>query len=337
MSESGDYDPGPWSGYDFNSARRAYDDVIDRSYADAVVAKKDRSDCVPNEVISESEAPLIIVTDVTGSMGEWPATIFSKLPYLDLEGKEYLGKELEICFAAVGDMFSDSYPLQVQNFAKSTDLKTKLESLIIEKGGGGTKQESYDLAALYFLKNCKTPNAIRKPILIFIGDEGFYNFVDPAGGAEWARADMSERLSLETLFEQLCEKFSVYCVLKPYGSSSATAINELNDTNKGIAEQWESLLGADRIAVLPEAGRVVDVIFGILAKDTDRIEYFEDELKGRQKKEQVNLVLKSLNTMHTLPKIEHKKSMKKLPAPGKSVTRHGGNNDNSPKSKSLLG
>jgi len=336
MSESGDYDPGPWSGYDFKSARRAYDSVIDRSYTDAVVAKKGRADCVPDEVVSESESPLIIVTDVTGSMGEWPATIFSKLPYLDLEGKEYLGDELEICFAAVGDMFSDSYPLQVQPFAKSTDLKTKLESLIIEGGGGGSKQESYDIAALYFLKNCKTPNAIRKPILIFIGDEGFYNFVDTAGGEEWARADMSERLSLETLFSQLMEKFSVYCVLKSYGSSHATAINEMSGTNKSIAEQWENLIGADRIAVLPEAGRVVDVIFGILAKDTNRIEYFENELKGRQNENQVDLVLKSLNTMHTLPKIEHKKSAKKLPAPGKSVTRGHNNDDDAPKSKSLL-
>jgi hypothetical protein len=30
-------------------------------------------------------------------MGDWPATMFSKLPYLENEGKEYLGEDFEIC------------------------------------------------------------------------------------------------------------------------------------------------------------------------------------------------------------------------------------------------
>lgn len=95
MSEAGDYTPAPcWSGHNFKSARRAYDDVVDRSYNDAVSKGVDRGDLVPDSLTTDCEAPLVIVCDVTGSMGEWPATIFSKLPYLEFEAKEYLGEGL---------------------------------------------------------------------------------------------------------------------------------------------------------------------------------------------------------------------------------------------------
>ena len=336
MSESGDYDPGPWKGYDFTSARRAYDSHIDRSDSDAVSASVSRADCVPDKVTSESESPLIICCDVTGSMGAWPATIFSKLPYLDLEGKEYLGDNMEVCFVAVGDAFSDKYPLQVQPFATGKDMEGTLKKLIIEGGGGGSTQESYDLAALYMLKNCECPKAIRKPILIFIGDEGLYNFVDQSKGEEWARCDLSKRMPLDSLFKQLNEKFSVYCVLKPYGHTHATTLNECDDTTARIYHEWLKLLGAERIAILPEAGRVVDVIFGLLANETGRIDYFRDELNDRQGKDtdgehKIDVVLKSLMTVH----IGKNPSLKKLAAPAKSVTRRS-TSTTSKASKSLL-
>ena len=339
MSESGDYDPGPWKGYNFASARKAYDSVIDRSYTDAVAAKVDRSDCVPAEVTTDSEAPLIIACDVTGSMGQWPATIFSKLPYLDLEGKEYLGPSMEVCFAAVGDCFSDKYPLQVQPFAAGKAMEDTLKKLIIEGGGGGSTQESYDLAALYMLKHCECPKAIRKPILVFIGDEGFYNFVDKTAGKEWALCESIEKLSLGQLFHQLQEKFSVYCVLKPYGHTAATTVNELDDTSQRVYGEWRKLLGEERIAILPEAGRVVDVIFGLLANETGRVDYFTDELKDRQGKDhdgdhKIKIVLKSLNTIHTAT-VNKPKSLLKLPAPGKSITR-GKTDHKSKASKSLM-
>jgi hypothetical protein len=46
---------------------------------------------------------------------------------------------------------------------------------------------------------------------------------------------------------------------------------------------------------------VVDVIFGILAKETNKIDYFKDEIEGRQRPDQVDTVYKSLKTIHALP------------------------------------
>jgi hypothetical protein len=79
----------------------------------------------------------------------------------------------------------------------------------------------------------------------------------------------------------------------------------MSSTDKKIYTDWEKVLGADYISILPEAGRVVDVIFGILAKETGREEYFEDELTERQTVAQKKTVMKALKTIHS-PSKTHK-------------------------------
>ena len=93
------------------------------------------------------------------------------------------------------------------------------------------------------------------------------------------------------------------------------------------------MLGTDRVVGLPDASRVVDVIFGILARETDRIEYFREELEGRQRPDQVKTVMKSLETVHTLSGGDSAKDSPKLLGSGKSVM-HGGARGK--KTKSLL-
>jgi hypothetical protein len=325
MSEAGDYVPAPhWQGTidNFKSARAAYDDHRKRSYDDAVQKNVSVDDCVPESISTDSEAPLVICCDVTGSMGTWPAVIFSKLPYLEYEGQEYLGDGMEISFAAVGDgPRGDKYPLQIRPFAKGKEMKDQLEKLIDEQGGGGNQVEGYDLAAVYYAHNCEMPEAVRKPIFIFIGDEGIYNTIFSDYAKTWARVNDS-KLTVESAFGRLKEKFSVYCIRKPYGTSSG---DSMSSSDVAIHKQWCEFLGDDHVVNLPSADRVVDVIFGILAKETGRIEYFEKELQDRQGKDadgkqKIAVVLKSLVTMHKLPK----ESLKKLEGPkgakSKSVT-----------------
>jgi hypothetical protein len=252
-------------------------------------------------------------------MGDWPATIFSKLPYLEHEGKEYLGEDFEICFMAIGDAYcAERYPLQVRPFAKGLELKDRLKELVIEGGGGGQTTESYDLAGYYALEKVKIPNAI-KPILIFIGDEQCYDMVDRGQVENLLGTKMEKALPIDVLFKKLREKFSVYIIRKPYGSSSG---NSLSEEDRRITKHWANLVGDDHIANLPAADRVVDVIFGIFAKETSRVAYFEQELEDRQLKDKdgdkkVELVYKSLRTIHG----DGVDKGRKLLGTGKSVTR----------------
>lgn len=298
MSESADFDPGPWRGHDFGDAYKTYDSHVGRSYKDSGSSSSGSSDYRPEPfVLSTCSNPLMILCDVTGSMGEWPKVMFSKLPYLETEGKEYLGDDLEICFGAIGDATCDSHPLQVRPFTKGTDLKAKMLELDVEGGGGGQLTESYELAALYAVHNVAIDNAI-KPVLIMIGDEKPYPFIDKDQAERWAGVKLQDRPSTKQVFEQLKKKFSVYMIRKPYGSSSGSS-DGMSSTDQEIRACWVDLLGADRVVDLSEAGRVVDVIFGILAQETGRVEYFREEIEGRQKPEQVATVYKSLASIHS--------------------------------------
>jgi hypothetical protein len=323
MSEAGDYVPADhWRGHDFKSARKAFVDVAKRSYDDAVAKSVKAVDLLPSVCKTKSESPLVIACDITGSMGDWPATIFSKLPYLEFEGQEYLGEDMEISFAAVGDIYANTYAVQVRKFAKGKEMKVELEKLVVEGGGGGSSEESYDAMALYYARNCECPEAVRKPIFIFIGDEGLYDTLSKADAKKWARADIQDKvISFKAIFQELTEKFSVYIVRKPYNCDS----NNRGADEIRINQRWVDLLGADRVVSLPSADRVVDVIFGILAKETGRIDYFEKELIERQGKDKdgdkkIDVVMKSLRTMHNIPKDSLKKIAGPKGAKSKSVT-----------------
>jgi hypothetical protein len=310
MAETADYDPGGWKGHDFTAARKSYDAHAGRSYADATARGVTAADLVPATLTTDSPSPLVVVCDVTGSMDEWPKTIFSKLPYLDIEGKQYLGPDMEISFAAVGDATcSDKYPLQVRKFDRGTPLAEHLKALVIEKGGGGDSCESYELAALYYARNVSMHKA-SKPIMIFIGDEGLHEYVERAHGVA-NHVNLSARIDTKDVFEELTRKFSVYVVRKYYGRNEA-----------GIQAQWASLLGEDHVVPLDDPGRVVDVIFGILAKETGKIDYFRKELEGRQNAAQIATVYQSLKTVHAnVPKTKAAKGRSVMHLPEGTKTK----------------
>lgn len=337
MPENNDYEPAPWSATDnFADARKAYDAHVSRSYSDAVAKSVTAASLVPKKLECDSETPILIFCDVTGSMGAWPATIFSKLGYLDHEASFYFGEDSwRICFGAIGDCFSDKYPLQIGTFIKGADMKEELKKLVIEGGGGGTAQESYDLGAAYAARNIDIPKAVR-PILIFIGDEGLYDCVYP-DKAQLCKVDIDQRIDTAAMFAELKAKWDVYLIRKPYATGYD---NEMSPADKDIHKQWAALLGEDHIAYLPEADRVVDVIFGIFAKATGKITDFRKELTDRQGKDRdgehkIDVVLKSLMTIHKNAAHPAHKSLKKLPAAsGVSVTRKTGKPGKA--SKSLL-
>ncbi len=322
MSESSDYSPGQWAGHNFTAARQQYDKDAGRGAAKAAANNVKQSDLVPDTLTSTSTHPVRIDIDFTGSMGGWPGVIVGKLPYLDHEMRtEYLSEEAEVSFGAFCDT-ADTYTLQIQPFTKGTEMKTSLENLLHVGGGGGSDHmcEAHGVPALYSARNVQMPNAIIKPIYIFITDEMPHHSVVKSSAKNFAKVDIERAMSREEIFEELMEMYSVYVVLKPYGYGTLDKDHMDSDTTT-VYNCWKQLIGSDRIALLPDADRVVDVIFGILAKEVGREDYFKKELTGRQTKKQVDTVYKSLQTVHALPKSTGGNSPKtsKLLGKGKST------------------
>lgn len=205
---------------------------------------------------SKTKTPIIIVLDVTGSNIEFARVVYDKMPmfYGQIEQQGYLN-DFDISFCAVGDAYSDRYPLQICDFAKGLELDSHLEKLVLEGNGGGQTMESYELMAYYLYKNTKfAPDS--EPIIFFIGDEAPYPYVDRDQAKDF---DIElEDLALLNPFDYLNKKVNnnVFMLLNPYCG---------RHFESSITNTWINMLAPEHVIKINEEKSVVDLMLGIIA------------------------------------------------------------------------
>lgn len=160
--------------------------------------------------------PIVVALDVTRSRGDDTKLMYEKLPQLmgQIELKGYLDNP-GISFCAIGDATCDRAPLQVSQFEGDNRLDEALGRFWIEEGGGGTGQESYELAAYFYSRtNCvRLAQGIgKKGYMFFVGDEGFYPSVDAAQVRRVIGDDVTENISSVEAFRRLQEKFHAFFI-----------------------------------------------------------------------------------------------------------------------------
>jgi hypothetical protein len=273
--------------YNYDPARRAYLDQNAATAKPRTYSRRtdpDMSFVSPlNKIIeTQSEHPLIVGIDVTGSMAHWPAEIFDRLPLLYQTLSQYK-PDLEISFCAIGDANSDNFPLQVNNFGKGPALDDHIRALAAEGGGGGQSKETYELFGHFMNTHVRMPNA-RLPFLIMFGDEGFYEKIRPDQVSALIGDKIESELESRTMWYELSKKFNMYMLRKPYQNSA----------EDNIRQQWESVLGAEKVIQLPSAERAVDIAMGIIAKHYGQFGDFTQSMSARQDPATVNAVMQSL-------------------------------------------
>ena len=94
-----------------------------------------------------NSTPIVVLFDVTGSMGRVPRIMQTKLGQLHglLQRKNYV-QDPQILFGGIGDADTDRVPLQVGQFESDNRMDEQLRAIFLEGNGGGQKSESYDLA-----------------------------------------------------------------------------------------------------------------------------------------------------------------------------------------------
>lgn len=271
-------------------------------------------------LVTRAKFPLVVLVDVTGSMREYPAIIFEKLCILYNEVRFFLPDGLkdtfEISFAAVGDAYSDSAPLQVTDFASGAELDMNIKSLYPEGGGGGQSRETYELAAYYYTNKCNLLGSLEhpKPVLIFVGDEGYYSKINRQHVKDLIGDDLPSDLIATDVFAALKDKFSVYALRIEYSHEDKEAI---------IDSQWRDTLGPGKVILMEDPKRIVDTIIGIVAAEVDGFDKFKERIEIRQTPEQVKQVYASLDGVETGNKkyvyeiraLECPKCLAMLPAP----------------------
>ncbi len=239
-------------------------------------------------LLTKAKFPLVVATDVTGSMSTWPKLIFEKLCILYNEILFFLPEELkdsfEISFSAIGDANSDRFPIQVTDFAKGFELDQNIKSLYPEGGGGGQTRETYELVAYYYANCCEIPEALSspmRPMFFFIGDEGYYNTVNRVYIEDLIGNPPSRSLNTTTVINKLKKRFDVYILRVEYSSKSSET---------RIHGDWIKVLGKERVIKLIDPRRVVDVILGLVATNVNRLDTFKERLEIRQTPKQVEQV-----------------------------------------------
>jgi len=160
--------------------------------------------------------PVVVALDVTRSRGDDTKLMYEKLPQLmgQIELKGYTVNP-GISFCGIGDAFADRAPLQVGQFEGDNRLDEVLQRMWIEEGGGGTGQESYELAAYFYSRtNCVqlAKGTGKKGYFFFVGDEGFYPTLDKTVVKRIIGDDLAEDLPAAEAFRRLQEKFHVFLI-----------------------------------------------------------------------------------------------------------------------------
>mgnify|MGYP001268947544 CR=1 FL=1 len=165
---------------------------------------------------------IVVMFDVTGSMGSIPVSLQTKLPELLglLLRKGYV-PDPQIMFGAVGDATCDRIPLQVGQFESDNRMDQNLENIFLEGGGGGQRTESYELA-MYFVArhtdiDCWKKHG-RKGYLFIIGDEMAYPEVNRREVKAVIGDGLQQDIPTESIVRELRERYHVFYIL-PQGAS----------------------------------------------------------------------------------------------------------------------
>ena len=239
---------------------------------------------VGRELASSSPTPLVVGVDVTGSMAQWPAIIFEKLPVLYNEAKLHL-PDVEISFCAIGDANIDQFPLQVCDFAKGKPLEEGINSLFPEGGGGGGIKESYEIAAYFYARHCRLPQS-KRALFVYCGDEGFYERIKVNTVRKMTGDTMTQDLDSYAIFGELRKRFDVYMLRVPYGDE---------EKDKVIHEQWKAALDRQAVLRMEDPKRIVDCIIGLAAIHAEEQDKFSKRLSLRQTASQAKQVMETLH------------------------------------------
>lgn len=198
--------------------------------------------------------PIVVLFDVTGSMGSLPIALQTKLPKLYglLMSKGYV-EHPQMLFGAIGDATCDRVPLQIGQFESDNRSDENLENLYLEGGGGGTMEESYDLAAYFIAKHTTTDaweKRGKKGYLFLIGDERVRPTIDRNHVKDLIGDSLEANIPTKDLFDQLSEKWNVYFLYAEQGSYSKAEI---------IDGCWRGILGQNAL-VMEDAEAVCETI-----------------------------------------------------------------------------
>jgi hypothetical protein len=256
----------------------AYHEEVKRTGVRKVHAKMN-----PSGIIRESrdskEHPdsnaVAVVFDVTGSMQSIPIVLQKKLPSLMgiLYERKYLPHP-QVLFGAVGDFTCDKGSLQIGQFESDIRADDDMGRMWLEGGGGGSMEESYQLALYFFARHTSIDcfeKRKKKGYLFLMGDEMPYSKVTKREAKEICGDTLQEDISIEDIIKEVQAKYNLFFILPGGASNSGNAL---------VRERWVKLLGQNVIQLDDPSGVCEAITMTIgLCEGTANLDSVKDDLK----------------------------------------------------------
>jgi hypothetical protein len=211
---------------------------------------------------------IVFALDVTGSMGEIPKLMATQqLPTFMKTLLDCQVHDPQLLFMAVGDAINDRAPLQVGQFESTAELMDQwLTWSFLEGGGGGTGQESYELA-LYFLAmhtemDCMAKRS-KRGYLFMTGDEVPYPTLSRHVVEAIIGDHLDEDLTCEEIVAEVQKSYTPFFIIPNHARA------------KRCERRWRDLLG-DNVLCLDAPMDVCFVTAGAILLNEGRVSTLKD-------------------------------------------------------------
>lgn len=205
---------------------------------------------------SPQATPVIVSTDVTGSMGMVAAAIAHKglgtLFESILDRKPITNPHL--MFMAQGDVKYDSAPLQVSQFEADNRIVEQLTDIWVEGGGGGNGWESYELPwyfAGFHTEHDSLLKRGKRGYMFTVGDEPIGPGLKKSELVRFLNDGAERDFSTQECLEAAQRLYDVYHVVIKEGYAG--------DAMDGVLGTWKPLLG-QHIIVLDDHTKLAETI-----------------------------------------------------------------------------
>jgi hypothetical protein len=200
---------------------------------------------------------VVFALDVTGSMGDIPVMLAkTQLPTFMTSIMDLGVKDPQLLFMAVGDAFSDSAPLQVGQFESGAhEMDRWLMLTYLEGGGGGSNEESYELAMYFAARHTEMDCWVKRQkrgYFIMTGDELPYAQVGKSVVQRIVGDELGEDLAVEKVARALAETYEPFFLIPSL------------ERRARCERKWRDLLG-DHVIAMESAEDTCHVASGLVA------------------------------------------------------------------------
>lgn len=210
---------------------------------------------------------IVFALDVTGSMGDIPHLLAKQeLPNLMKLLNACGEADPQVMFMAVGDATSDHASLQVGQFESTAELMDQwLTWSYLEGGGGGSGQESYELAFYIAAQHTDMDNWVKrkkKGYLFMTGDELPYPAVSRHQIEALVGEKLDEDIPIEEVIAAAAESYHLFFLIPDAGRA------------KRCGPRWRQLLG-DHTIIMESPSDACTVAAAIVGLTEGRIPSLE--------------------------------------------------------------